>query len=365
MTFLLDKYKESALASNHSNEFISETIEYANFLSLKNLPVLFSLPHLCLASAVSIKNTLEICNSSRIEYYKRFKIKKRRGGYRTIQTPTNELKYLQKWILRNILEKVPSHKSCTGFDKLSSIKKNAEIHLNAECILKIDLLRFFDSINEKRIYGIFKSFGYQNNLCVSLAKICTIKQNETFYNTFKKNEDNLKQYLLSKDEGILPQGAPTSPKLANLILRNLDERLERLCSKYNVNYSRYADDLTFSGKKENLLYLKKIIYKIIYSENLFANIGKTKFIVRGNPYLVTGLSVHNEEVKVIRRKKKEIEHHLYHCIKNGVIVHLIKSNIGNRNFKDWLFGNICFVYSIEPKVGQNYFNDFNKIEWPL
>lgn len=365
MTFPLDKYIENALALNHSEDFTKDTVDYATKLINKDLPVLFSLPHLCLASTVSIKNTIEICYSSRIDYYKRFKVKKRRGGYRVIQTPSNELKYLQKWILKNILEKIPSHQCCKGFDKLSSIKKNAESHLNAECILKIDLLRFFDSINEKRVYGIFKSLGYQKNLSVSLAKICTIKQNDTFYKSFKKNEDNLLKYLLFKDEGILPQGAPTSPKLANLILRNLDLRLYKLCSKKNVKYSRYADDLTFSGKKEDLVHLKKIIYKIIYSENLFVNLGKTKFLVRGNSYFVTGLSVHNNEVKVIKRKKKEIEHHLYHCIKNGVMGHLNRSKIKNRNFKDWLYGNICFIFSIEQDLGQEYFNQFNKIDWPL
>ncbi len=365
MTYPLDNFKKKAVELKRSEEFINETSEYIKALSTQGLPVIFSLPHLCLNSTTSIRHTINICESNRRDFYKRYKLKKKRGGYRVIQTPENELKYLQRWILNNILEKIPSHKSCKGFDKNSSIKKNAECHLNVECILKIDLLRFFDSINERRIYGIFKSLGYKENLCVSFAKICSIEQDENFYKAFKSNEQKLKSYLIAKNEGILPQGSPSSPKLANLVLRRLDHRLSKLCSNKNVNYSRYADDLTFSGNEKDLKNLKKVIYKIINSENLFVNFGKTRFLKRGSSYFVTGLSVHNDEVKVIKRTKKEIEHHLFHCLKNGVTGHMIKAKIKNRNFKDWLYGNICFVFSIEPQKGQEYFDKFNKIDWPL
>lgn len=365
MTYLLDIYKQKASELERGDEFIKETSEYFESLSNKELPVVFSLPHLCLTSTVSIRHTISICESNRRDFYKRFKIKKKRGGYRVIQTPSNELKFLQKWILNNILEKIPSHNSCKGFDKDTSIKKNAECHLNTDCVLKIDLLRFFDSINERRVYGIFKSLGYIENLCVSMAKLCTIEHKESFYNSFKSNEQKLKDYLIDKDEGVLPQGAPSSPKLANLVLRRLDLRLTKLCNKRKINYSRYADDLTFSGNEIDLRNIKKIIYRIIHSENLFVNFGKTKFLKRGSSFFVTGLSVHNNEVQVIKRKKKEIEHHLYHCLNNGVMGHLIKAKITNRNFKDWLFGNICFVYSIEPIIGQEFFDKFNRVEWPL
>ena len=127
-----------------------------------------------LAPGVHIERIITLTRSNRIDSYKRFKLKKKRGCFRVIQTPNDELKYLQRWILKNILEKVPSHESCKGFDKNTSIKQNADTHLKSDAILKLDLLRFYDSINEKRIYGIFKSFGYHPNLAVSLAKICTI-----------------------------------------------------------------------------------------------------------------------------------------------------------------------------------------------
>src|SRR5690606_26809050 len=149
MTFPLDNFKEKAEIQNHSKEYLNDITNYVKTLESKNLPVIFSLPHLCLLAGVSIKHIFQICNADRINDYKRFKLKKKRGGYRVIQSPEEELKYLQRWILFNVLEKIPSHTSCKGFDKTTSIKQNAEIHLNKEGILKIDLLRFYDSINEK------------------------------------------------------------------------------------------------------------------------------------------------------------------------------------------------------------------------
>lgn len=365
MTFPLDNYIEKAKSLGHSDEFIEETKSYVNDLEKLELPVLFSVVHLGLAARISINLVLRLCNSDRISYYKRFKMLKKRGGYRIIFSPNSELKYLQKWILRNMLEKIPSHKSCQGFDKEKSIKKNAEIHLRAECILKIDLLRFFDSINETRVYGIFKSIGYQKNLAVSLAKICTLEANETFLKAFKKNELKLKNRIFADKEGILPQGAPTSPKLSNLILRRLDKRLNSLSVKNGINYSRYADDLIFSGNEIELRKLKKTIYRIIKDENFFINYGKTKFLKRGNRFFITGLSVHNDKVKVPKKYKSNIEHHLHHCIKNGVIAHLKHNRIENRNYKDWLLGSICFINSIEPELGEKLFYKFNEINWPI
>lgn len=365
MTFPLDNFKEHAIAAGRSDEFIRETVEYVEKLQNSDLPVLFSIVHLALSSRFSIRGILNICNSDRIDYYKRYKLRKKRGGYRVIQSPESELKYLQKWILLNVLEKIPSHTNCKGFDKGTSIKQNAQEHLNSECILKIDLLRFYDSINEKRVYGIFRSLGYQKNLAVSMAKICTIKPSRTMLYSFKKNEQRLKQEILEGEQGLLPQGACTSPKLSNLILRRLDHRLAKLCEKNELKYTRYADDLTFSGQEEKLRSAKKVIYKIIRDEKFHVNYGKTQFLKRGSRFFVTGLSVHNDEVRVPKRFKKEIEHHLYHCNTNGVVAHIRKNNITNRNFKDWLLGCICFVNSVEPDQGAKYFEEYNKINWPI
>lgn len=365
MTFPLDKFIEYAKAANHSPEYLEDVSKYISILNEKNLPVIFSLHHLCLLAHINIKSVEQICKSDRQKNYKRFKIKKRRGGFRVIQSPEDSLKYLQKWILINILDKVSSHTNSKGFDKGACTKENAEIHLNKEAILKIDLLRFYDSINERRIYGIFKALGYHPNLAVYLAKICSVEPDNNFLKSFKKQEQTLRNITANRGEGILPQGAPTSPKLSNLIVRRLDMRLSALAKKHNLAYSRYADDITFSGNEEVLVKIKRIVYKVVSKENLFVNHAKTKLLKRGSRFFVTGLSVNKESVTIPRKFKTNIEHHLFHCIKNGVQSHLNKSKVKNRNFKDWLLGNIAYVFSVEKEIGQKYFDEFNKIQWPI
>jgi RNA-directed DNA polymerase len=364
MDYPLDDILGIAKDEGHTALFIADIETYAKHLSGRQLPVIYSLPHLAISMGMDISMMVRIAESERREYYKRFKLQKRSGGFRTIQSPDNPLRYIQRWILANILNKIPSHEACLGFDPKTSILRNAAVHIDQKAILKIDLLRFFDSINERRIYGIFKSLGFHPNLSVSLAKLCTIVHGNSFYSEFREHELELRDRIASESTGILPQGGPTSPKLANLIARRLDSRLQDLCDKNGLKYSRYADDLTLSGDKGILEKIKKTVYKIIRDEGFFPNLSKTRLLLRGQKFMVTGLDVSHEKPRVCRKKKKEIEHHLYHCQK-GVQRHIQKANITQRNFKDWLLGSICFVYGIEPNVGEHYLSEFGKIEWPI
>lgn len=348
-----------------------DLLDYSKKLEMNNLPVIFTLEHLCLASNFSIFEARNICDSNRIPHHKRFKLKKKRGGYRLIQSPVDNLKYLQKWILIHILDKIPSHECSFGFDKESSILKNATVHLSGQAIMKMDLMKFYDSINERRVYGVFKELGYHTNLSVSLAKILTVTPDSFFFKTFKKNETHLKEYLMSLEngfsyeQGLITQGSPSSPKLANLVCRSLDNRLNKLALKYDLKYSRYADDLTFSGEIESLKKIKKIASHIVKDEKFFVNHSKTKFLKPGGKFIVTGLNIENGKVTVPRKMKKEVEHHLHHCLKNGVASHITKAGIPNGNFKEWLLGKIAFIHSIEKDVAATYFDDFNKVNWPI
>jgi RNA-directed DNA polymerase len=150
----------------HSSEFNEDIKAYSDLLSKKELPVIYSIPHLCLLAGVHIERIITITTSNRIDSYKRFKLKKKRGGFRVIQTPNDELKYLQKWILKNILEKVPSHQSCKGFDKNTSIKQNADTHLKSEALLKLDLLRF-----KSPLFLLFRNRSSSNSLYFLISPI--------------------------------------------------------------------------------------------------------------------------------------------------------------------------------------------------
>ncbi|MBI6116420.1 reverse transcriptase domain-containing protein [Salegentibacter maritimus] len=160
----------------------------------------------------------------------------------------------------------------------------------------------------------------------------------------------------------LPQGAPTSPTLSNLICKNLDYRLSILAEKLNVDYSRYADDITFSGTLKNLPKIK-LLRHIIRDEGFCINWNKVGVYKKGRKQIVTGLTVSNG-VHVPREFKNEVKKHLYGCLNFGLENHLNFIGADDKNFyKEWLLGKIFFIKSIEPDYAKSLVDKFNLIEW--
>lgn len=376
MSFPLEDFIVQAKKLNKSTEYIIECTRYINSLTEKGYPVFFSIEHF--AKEINIQSyflraligeTFDQYSEEPYKYerYSYFKLKKRNGTFREIMSPSRDLKYIQKWILFNILSKYPLQDSCKGFRKEISIFDNAKVHEKSEVILKVDLLKFYDTITEKRIYGVFKNMGYIENLAYSLSKITTAKHRDSYWDSF----DNLSKETLSKlvDErpGILPQGAPTSPMLANIVATRMDKRFESLASKMNFKYSRYADDLTFSIQINGKLPSLKMIKKIISDEGFYLNNEKLKYMKKGCSQYVTGLTT-THGVNVSKKYRKTISDHIYYCKKNGVENHLkIKSQdfvgYNSLKFHDWLYGHLCFIKSINAKANSKLLEEFNKINW--
>lgn len=282
-------------------------------------------------------------------------------------SPSKDLKFIQKWILINILNKYPLASSCTGFIKKKSIFDNAKYHENSDLILKIDLLKFYDTITDKRVYGFFKSLGYVNNLSYSLAKITTAKHRDSYWKGFDEKSKNILSGLVNNMPPILPQGAPTSPMIANILATKMDYRFEGLSRKLGFNYSRYADDLTFSVSGTGRLPKLSVIKTIIELEGFYINPDKTRYMKRGVKQYVTGLTTTNG-VNVSKKYRKNIIEHIYYCRKYGVSSHLEKRkedfpNYNPIKFHNWLYGHICFINSINKTASIKMRDDFNKIDW--
>ncbi|OCX50593.1 hypothetical protein BEL04_22730 [Mucilaginibacter sp. PPCGB 2223] len=365
MPFDFEEFRKIAKSNNHSEEYIFETIKYAEKLNKKDLPVIFSTVHL----AIELKIPSNILNSLLKSYnYTFFNLHKRSGGFREIMVPNEKLKYVQRWINFNILQKLPLEKVCTGFRPNYSILTNANIHANSKMVLKVDLLRFFDTITDRRVYGYFKSLGYLKPLSYDLAKLVTARHKKSYWDFVSK--DNCPQLadIANSNSPVLPQGAPTSPMLANLLASRMDERFIILSQKLNFRYSRYADDLTFSITEEGQLPFTRVIKKIIEEEGFFMNDSKTKIFSRGMKQYVTGLTV-THGVHVSKKDRKDIFMHLHFCKKLGPNEHLknwSKKNGLNREpygFQDWLLGKISFIYSIDKIIGTKMFKEFDKINW--
>ncbi len=362
MSFNQDEYILEAKTLNHSEEFIEDTVSYAKNLVNQNLPVIFSRKHLSQILNIPYLELSWMIDGTE-SLYKFYQIKKRNGnGFRQIFSPYNSLRIIQQYIKYEILDVIPVHPKCTGFVKGKSILDNALPHKNKEAILNMDLLKFFDTITQNRVYGIFRSLGFAKNLAIDLAKLITVKLPQEYIETFSPKELKAYREIVPEDSNVLPQGAPTSPLMANIILRRLDKRLAKLADTCKVDYSRYADDITFSGEVHNLPQIR-LLKRIIRDEGFNVNWKKVGIYKKGRKQIVTGLTVSND-VHVHRNFKKEIKKHIYGCINFGVEEHLKFMDLENKHlYKEWLLGKIYFINSIEPEVAKKMLADYNKITW--
>jgi len=340
-------YKKEALAEGHSQEYIEEILKYADHLEDQSLPVIFSLMHFSLLLGFDYFSTQHIIDD-RDSFYKVYEIAKKTGGKRNISAPYRSLKIMQKYINEHILSNVEVHEKAFGFVKGKSIYDNALEHINQESILKIDLKNFFGSIKEKQVYSIFYNLGYAKNLSVDFAKITTSTVDSK---TFGPS---------------LPQGAPTSPTLSNIRAFKLDLRLNRFAELNKLRYSRYADDITFSGKMKNLPKIS-FLKKIIKEEGFFLNEKKNRLYDKNsNRRFITGLLV-DTSIRVPKKFKKNIYRHLHFCKKFGPQAHIDYHNAKRKRRKDyfyeWLEGKIAFVKMVEPKVGNDMYSILNSINW--
>jgi RNA-directed DNA polymerase len=320
---LLTQWKRIKKTLELTSELKSILTEYEKNCKNRNIPVIYNLTHFSLLTEIDYSAMKSMVNSSQSFYYE-FKIPKRKGGLRQIDKPYPSLSLVQNWIKKNILDLQEAHFSAAAYVKGKSIMDNAKIHLNNECILKIDLKDFFTTIKLQRVIYLFLSCGYPRHIALYLALLCT------------KNK-------------YLPQGASTSPVISNLVCRKLDNRLLKLCESWKFTYSRYADDITVSGKHIPLNF-QNIVYSIVEEEGFVLNLEKTKLIRGSNKRkIVTGISISNSNLHLPKNTKRQWKTEIYTFIKNNVI----GEEIENRKFQDLTFdqilGKVNFWLQVEPQ----------------
>lgn len=226
-------------------------------------------------------------------HYRRFCIPKKAGGVREISAPLPRLKSLQRWILRELLSRVPVHDAAHGFVPGRSIVTNAAPHVGRRVVVNFDLKDFFPTIGFPRVWGLFRSLGYPPGTATVLALICTEPEVEEV-------EVDGRRWFVHRSARWLPQGSPCSPVITNLICRRLDQRLSGLARRHGFAYTRYADDLTFSGDPEALGTLLGAVRAIVEDEGFRLHPDKTHVMRRAGRQEVTGLVV-NDRVGVPRR----------------------------------------------------------------
>ncbi|MFT6239480.1 MAG: retron-type reverse transcriptase [Akkermansiaceae bacterium] len=225
---------------------------------------------------------------SKVSHYRRFLIPKKAGGTRLISAPMPRLKSAQHWLLENIISKVPLHENAHGFRPDHSILTNSAPHQQSNIVINLDLKDFFPNVTLPRVIGLYKSLGYSPSIATIFALIST----EPPVQDAKLDGET---WHVATSVRHLPQGAPTSPTITNLLCRRLDFRLTGIAKKHGYTYTRYADDLTFSGADREAS--RKILWhvrKVIEEEGFIVHPGKVRTMGRGRRQEVTGLTVNQK-----------------------------------------------------------------------
>ena len=325
---------EKNLIDNESKIAIQE---YDARLTQNQVPIIYNLRHIRKIFSIKKKEQEKYFGKERKKMYHTFCIPKKSGKYRVIEAPVDDLKAIQTWIKRNILDRFDVSPFAKGFVRNESILDNALPHVNKDLVICLDLKDFFPSIKYNKVFKIFNYIGYTKEVSHELTKLCTNYKNE------------------------LPQGSPASPVLSNLVCLKLDSRISKLGEKYKFSYTRYADDITISGHK-SIRNALPIIYEIIREEGFVVNEEKTRFQYKYQRQEVTGLLVNNK-VSITKGLKRELENAIYYCGKYGVASHMNKIECDRAYYKEHLFGIAYFIHMINPEQGNSYIEKLNRIEW--
>lgn len=300
-----------------------------------------------LLSSFNLVNTTDIKKINKILYnisnnidanYEEIIIHKKSGGLRFLYEPSKELKSIQKRILKNVLEEKKLSNYSYAYRKKVSVLDNAKPHVKKDVIVKLDIKDFFDNIRFSMVYdSCFNETLYPKKMGMLFTNLCV-------YNNR------------------LPQGAPTSGFISNVVLRNFDEKVGSYCEKRNISYTRYSDDLTFSGDFDvkNLI---KYVNKLLYEYNFRLNKKKIKVVSKKTRQQVTGIVV-NEKVNIRRNYKRKIRQEMYYIKKYGLKSHLknIAYKSDEKTYLLNLLGRINHVYNItkNPEF-YNYKKDLTKL----
>jgi RNA-directed DNA polymerase len=295
--------------------------KYVQGLTETNSPIIFEFEHLSKLLGIKQEQLSKIVNSPD-SFYRTFQIPKKSGGHRTIASPYPSLLSCQRWIYANILLKQQVHNSAHGFIPGRSIVTNAKGHLGSKVLLKMDLKNFFPSIPINWVINFFSKLGYASNVAYYLASLCCY-------------------------ENCLGQGSATSPYLSNILLKSFDERLLRLSRSYDLHYSRYADDLTFSGNYIPHLYIS-LVDKVVTQFGLEVNSTKTRLHTKPGQKIVTGISVSGKKLCLPRSSKRDLKKEIYFINKYGYLSFVNKMRINDPFYFDSLFGKLQFLLQIEP-----------------
>jgi RNA-directed DNA polymerase len=292
---------------------------------------------------------------------------RRSGLPRLIEAPKARLKEVQRWVLHEILDHVPAHEAAHGFTVGRSARSHAALHTGQRVVLRLDLRDFFASIAAARAFGIFRALGYERAVAHTLTALCANRIPASVWTAASRPTDpGLIQphFWLGRQLATphLPQGAPTSPALANLAAFGLDRRLTGLGRSFDLRYSRYADDLTFSGERltgRANRSLIALVTRIVGDEGFRLHPDKSSLRTAAQRQVVTGVVV-NERLNVARDEYDRLR----------ALLHRLAIGSSERpptpravDLQAHLRGRVAWVASLNPRRGEKLRRLLEAIDW--
>lgn len=315
------RFTEKAINSGYSEENIQKCLTYAEPILSKGFPIIYNTSHLSALVGYN-KTYLKRAALYTKHFYREFSILKKSGGRRDLLEPLPSLKEIQNWILTNILYKHKVSRYAKGYVPNRSIKDHVRYHTNEKLVLTLDIKDFFNTISFNLVENIFLEIGYSKLISNLLTKLCLL-------------------------EGVLPQGAPTSPFISNIVLINFDNEISKYCAENDLKYTRYADDLAFSGdiKKTALI---KLVRGELNKIGLKLNYDKINLMKQNQPQIISGIIV-NKKAQIPKTKRNEIRNIMFYIQKFGLESHLERINETRPNYLKHLIGRINYLLSLNPK----------------
>jgi len=314
-------------------------------LAAAGLPVLATPADLAAALGVTVPRLRWLCfhaEAPEKTHYTYFTIPKRSGGIRKLAAPHRQLAAAQRWIFDQLLARLPVTEHAHGFVPGRSTVTNARPHVGQRLVINLDLRDFFPSITFPRVRGLFASLGYSPAVATLLAMLTTEAPRVEV-------EFAGRTHYAATGPRALPQGACTSPTLANLVARKLDRRLAGATRKLGWTYTRYADDLTFSAPAAGsgqvaLLFAR--VRAIVTDEGFAINEAKGR-VQRGGRHTVTGIVV-NDRLAVPREQVRRVRAILHGARATGLAA---QNRAGHPDFRAWLQGTIAYIAMVDPARG--------------
>lgn len=306
------------------------------------------------------KNLLAERPDGPIHHYRWRWIPKRTGGLRLLETPKPRLCGIQRRILHGIVDLVPPHDAAHGFRAGRSVLTHAQPHAGKDILIRMDL-RDFPTTTRKRVQGVFLAAGYPERVASTLAALCTTCAPRHVQDQAPDAPDHW--MAVRRLAGAhLPQGAPTSPALANLAARTLDLRLTAAAATFGAVYTRYADDLAFSGGPVlagRARWFVAFVESIVRDEGYVPHPTKTRITGQGDRQILGGVVV-NHHPNVPRDERDRLEATLYNCVRHGPTD---QNRDGHPDFRAHLLGRIAWVSQRNAHHGEKLRALFDRIGW--